>query len=166
MIEIRQDIRTKTVGIADWQISNSADEALVTHSLGSCIGVVIHDARLGIGGLGHFMAPFSGANRDKSRTHPNMYVDTGFALMLQSFYDAGSRRGDLVIKVAGGARMMDEKDQFRIGHKNVTVFRKLMWKNSLMIHGEDVGGLKPRTLYHYIADGFTVVRSGGEERSL
>ncbi|HAA04302.1 MAG TPA: chemotaxis protein CheD, partial [Syntrophobacteraceae bacterium] len=34
---------TRIVGVADMAISNSADETLITYSLGSCIAVVIYD---------------------------------------------------------------------------------------------------------------------------
>ena len=158
--------RSITVGIAEWRLSSDPNAVVVTHSLGSCVGVAIYDIRLCMGGIGHFMAPSSRANPDKARTSPGMYVDTGISGMLQEFFDAGSRRGDLMIKVAGGARMMDARDHFRIGHKNLTVLRKLMWKNSLMIHAEDTGGVAPRTLFLDISNGETTIRSAGTKRSL
>ena len=47
------------VGVADMKISNDPDSVLVTHSLGSCIGVAVYDRAVHAGGLLHFMLPDS-----------------------------------------------------------------------------------------------------------
>jgi len=45
------------VGVADMKISKDPDSVLVTHSLGSCIGVAVYDCAVHAGGLLHFMLP-------------------------------------------------------------------------------------------------------------
>jgi hypothetical protein len=47
------------VGVADMKVSNRPEEVLVTHALGSCIGVAIYDPEAKVGGLLHFMLPDS-----------------------------------------------------------------------------------------------------------
>ena len=56
--------------------------------------------------------------------------------------------------------------RFNIGERNFTVLRKVLWKNNLMIAGEDVGGSVPRTLYLEIGSGRTLLRSQGECKEL
>ena len=47
------------VGVSDMKVSNDANASLITYSLGSCIGVVIYDPAVKVGGLLHFMLPDS-----------------------------------------------------------------------------------------------------------
>ena len=49
----------QTVGIAEVQLSNRSDVELITHALGSCLGVTIHDADAGVGGMIHIQLPLS-----------------------------------------------------------------------------------------------------------
>ena len=55
---------------------------------------------------------------------------------------------------------------FNIGKKNYTVFRKIVWKNNLLIMGEDVGGACSRTLSLKVGTGEVTLRMGGEQRTL
>ena len=51
------------VGMADCRISDTPGQVLATYALGSCIGLAIHDAKAGVGGLLHFMLPDSSIDR-------------------------------------------------------------------------------------------------------
>ena len=41
------------VGVADMKVSSKPEEVLVTHALGSCIGVAIYDPQVRVGGILH-----------------------------------------------------------------------------------------------------------------
>lgn len=47
------------VGVADMKISGDKDDQIVTHALGSCLGIAIHDPIACVGGLLHVMLPLS-----------------------------------------------------------------------------------------------------------
>ena len=66
----------------------------------------------------------------------------------------------------GGASAISNANLFRIGERNFAVFRKIMWKNGMLIQREDVGGEITRTLRLEIATGRLTVRSNGVEREL
>ena len=72
----------------------------------------------------------------------------------------------LVAKVAGASRLLDEKRLFKIGERNYTVLRKILWKNDILIAAEDIGGTAPRTMVLRIADGQTVIKCNGHMRPL
>jgi chemotaxis protein CheD len=154
------------VGISDLIISTEPDDVLVTYSLGSCAGITLYDSRLMIGGLIHCMLPLSSTDLKKAESSPFMFVDTGLQLMLQKLFDMGATKGSLVAKVAGAASILDPHDYFKIGQRNYTTARKLLWKNNILIKGEDVGGNKARTMYLYMKTGETRIRSAGEEAKL
>lgn len=43
-------MRRINVGVGDLSISNKTDVEIVTHSLGSCIGVIVYDKVASVGG--------------------------------------------------------------------------------------------------------------------
>jgi len=156
----------KTVDISDMKISDNENDILVTYSLGSCVGVTLYDPEENIGSLIHCMLPLSKVDRDKARKNPYMFVDTGLTKMLQEMYDRGAKRKNIVAKLAGGAKLLDKKNIFNVGERNIVVVRKILWKNDILIKGMDVGGSKSRTVRLYMENGKTTVRNKGEENEL
>ncbi len=154
------------VDIADMYVSTNPNDELVTYSLGSCIGVVIHDPVAGVGGMIHCMLPLSSCDQEKAKIKPCMFVDTGMNLFLGNLFKSGLTKANAVFKVAGGSAVLDTQGLFRIGERNYTIFRKFMWKNGLMIKAEDVGGNSARTVRLHMDTGKVTVRTGGSEVEL
>lgn len=154
------------VGISDMMISDNSSEVLVTYSLSSCIGLTVYDPVLSQGGMVHCMLPLSRIDPNKAKVNPCMFTDTGVTALIQGMFDRGSRRKDIIVKVAGAATLLDEKGLFRIGERNYTVLRKILWKNNILIHSEHIGGNVPRTMSLYLKDGKTTVKSGGRETQI
>jgi chemotaxis protein CheD len=67
----------------------------------------------------------------------------------------------MVVKIAGGANIIGEASFFRIGQKNLTVLRKILWRNGILVSGQDTGGTMNRTLRFHIQDGRVLVRRSG-----
>ena len=155
-----------TVDISDLKLSNCSDDIIVTYSLGSCVGVTLYDPIAKVGGMIHCMLPLSKIDREKARLKPYMFVDTGVAAMLGELYSLGVQRQNLVARVAGAGSPLGREETFQIGQRNYTILRKFLWKNNILIENEDVGGSKARTLYLYMADGRTTVKSEGKEVEL
>lgn len=155
-----------TVDIADLQVTNDPNSILVTYALGSCIAVIIHDPVLSIGGMIHYMLPLSKASPEKAAKKPAMFADTGIPLLFESMYELGSVKESLVVRVAGGGSLYDDKGMFNIGKRNYTVMRKMFWKNDIIITAEDVGGERSRTAKLHVGTGIVTVKSKGEEFQL
>lgn len=154
------------VDIADAKVSDSPDDVLVTYSLGSCVGVAIYDPEAQVGGLIHCMLPLSSVDPQKAELKPFMFVDTGMMRFLKMLFDKGLARSRAVVKVVGCARILDNSNLFRIGERNYTVVRKVLWKNGLMIKAEHVGGDMSRTVRLEMATGRCLLRSAGKESEL
>jgi chemotaxis protein CheD len=148
------------------QVSNNRDDILVTYSLGSCIGLSLYDPVACVGGMIHCMLPLSKIDEAKAKSNPQMFTDTGVMALIQAIFDLGAERKNLIAKVAGGALLLDEKKLFRIGERNFTILRKVLWKNNILIAAEDVGDSVARTMYLYMRSGKTVIKSCGQEREL
>jgi chemotaxis protein CheD len=154
------------VGIAEMKVADEPEAILATYALGSCVGLSLFDAGAGIGGLIHCMLPLSRIDPAKAGRNPLMFVDTGVPALLQALFDRGAQRKRLVAKVAGASKIMDSDGVFNIGERNYTVLRKVLWKNDILVSGEDVGGSAPRTMYLHVGSGRTVLKMGGEEKEI
>jgi len=154
------------IGIAEMAISTHPADVLVTYSLGSCLGVSIHDPMAKVGGMIHCMLPLSRVDLEKAKTMPCMFVDLGIPILLSELFNRGAQKARLIIKAAGAANVLDVQDLFKIGERNYTVFRKIMWKNGLLINGEDVGGSLSRTIRLEIGTGRFTIKTGGVETEL
>lgn len=155
------------VGISDLKVSNGKMDCLVTYVLGSCIAVAVYDPLTKVGGLLHYMLPDSLLDSEKARVHPGMFADTGIPLLFKTCYKLGAEKKRMIVKVAGGARIMDDMNYFRIGQKNLTALRKIFWKNNVLIDAEDTGENFNRTVRLEIATGkFLVKGLGGAMKEL
>ncbi len=155
-----------TVGISEMKVSTEPGDVLVTYSLGSCVGLAVYDPVACIGGLIHCMLPLSKIDPAKAAATPAMFTDTGVPALLQEMLNRGASKRRLIAKVAGAAALMDEKGMFKIGERNFTVLRKILWKNDILIAAEETGGTIARTLYLYMDTGRTVIKSQGQEHEL
>ncbi|MBN2704202.1 MAG: chemotaxis protein CheD [Pontiellaceae bacterium] len=155
-----------TVGVSDAKVSRSSSDVIVTYSLGSCIGVCIYDERIKLGGMLHFQLPDSKLDENKAKIRPYMFADTGLAFLLNEMKNRGAQRGNLTVKLAGGAAMQNGPANFEIGKRNFIAIRKALWKAGLMISSTDVGGEVARTLYMQIETGKVVVKFAGTSKEL
>jgi chemotaxis protein CheD len=161
-------MNTITVGMADMRVTTDPDSVLVTHALGSCIAVLVHDPVRQVGGMIHYMLPLSSITPEKGIERPAMFADTGVPLLFHRMYDCSCKKSDLVVRVVGGASIHDEMGTFEIGKRNYVVLRKLFWKSGVAIAAEAVGGGVSRTVRLFVGDGRTTVRTSdcAEEREL
>ncbi len=155
------------VGVADAKISSQVGDVIVTHALGSCLGVVVHDPVAHVGGLLHVMMPQSEVNPEKAAGNPYMFVDTGLPAFFRQVYAQGGIKSRLKVKIAGGANVHDTgNDHFAVGKRNYLTLRKLFWKNGILIESEDVGGKVARTVYLEIGTGRVWMHVAGQEKEL
>ena len=154
------------VGISEMAVSDRADDVLITYSLGSCLGVTFYDPIQRVGGMIHCMLPLSQIDLAKAKETPCMFVDTGVVKLLQEMFNHGCKKSSMIVRVAGASAVLDSKGLFKIGERNYTVFRKILWKNSMLIKADDVGGNISRTIRLEIGTGRFIIKSGGEEREL
>jgi chemotaxis protein CheD len=147
------------VGISDMKVSGNIGDVLITYALGSCICVAVYDPSVRVGGLLHFMLPDSSIDGNKAKKTPAMFANTGIPLLFKSCYKLGAEKKRMIVKIAGGARIMDDMDYFRIGQKNITAARKMFWKNNVIIDGEDIGKNHNRTVKLHISTGKVLVKN-------
>ena len=151
------------VGISDIKVSNNVDDVIITYALGSCIGIAVYDPVAKVGGLLHYMLPDSALDAVKARENPAMFADTGIPMLFKTCYKYGADKKRMIVKVAGGASILDDTNFFRIGQKNIMAMRKIFWKNNVLIEKEDTGLNYNRTVRLEMNTGKVFIRSSGGE---
>ena len=151
------------VGIADMKVSDDPNVILVTHALGSCIGLAVYDPVVKAGGMLHYMLPESKMDYKKAKEIPLMFADTGIPLLFKACYKLGAEKKRMIVKIAGGAQIMDSSGVFNIGKRNYAALRKIFWRNNVLVDAEEIGGTCNRTMSLSIATGKVWLKVHGQE---
>ena len=149
-----------TIGIGDLKACKAPD-VLVTYALGSCVGVCLHDAAVGIGGLSHVMLPeSSGVN---AASTPMRFADTAIPMLIRQMEQMGASKMRLKAKIAGGATMFaTASDKFNIGDRNLAAVKKVLMANHIPIIAEDTGLDYGRTQLFYPETGIMEIRAAAK----
>ena len=150
------------IGIGAMRVTRDSSDILITHALGSCIGVAAYDSVVKVGGLLRFILPQSPPNGENFPINPFIFADTGIPLLLQQAYQLGAEKSRLQVKVAGGAQFLEHPGFFNVGEKNHAAVRKILLENDIRIQAEEIGGTGNRAIGLEIATGRVWVRTSGE----
>jgi chemotaxis protein CheD len=158
--------RLLRVGIGEFVVSNNTDESLTTVALGSCVAVCLWEPHVRVAGLLHFLLPDSSLNQARAQREPAVFADTGIAQMFHAAYALGAQKPRCQIRLVGGAeigghRATGTEGVFNVGRRNVIAARGILWRNGVLVEGEDIGGAVPRTLTMSVADGRVTVKTDG-----
>jgi chemotaxis protein CheD len=159
-------MRALNVGIGDLEVSRNQEEVIKTYALGSCVAVIAYDKVNKVAGLMHVALPEASINPQKAAEKPGYFADSGMPAFMAALKKAAAAQSFLVIKLAGGASIMDDNGRFDIGKRNILAIRKLLWKIGLGTIAEDVGGSISRTVTVSVATGEVTLSSAGKQWSL
>jgi chemotaxis protein CheD len=149
------------VGISDCKVSQDAESVLVTYALGSCIAVTMYDPVAKIAGMLHYMLPESAIDASKAAQIPCMFADTGIRALLERVKAGGAQPRRMVVRLTGGAQVLDGEGVFQIGKRNYLAARKILWKAGIFVAAEVVGGEVSRTVRLEVGTGRMWLREGG-----
>ncbi len=153
------------VKIADLAVVQADAGEVVTHSLGSCIGLTVFDPVAKVGGLLHFMLPSPSQKAAASRQlelGPHAYGAAAVPALFRAAYAAGAKKERLVVCASGGAERFGGENDLRIGARNWAMLRKLLWKNGFTLAASDVGGDASRHMALSLETGHVSVTISGE----
>lgn len=150
-----------TIGIGDLKVCRAPD-ILVTYALGSCVGICLLDAAVGVGGLSHIMLPESTSGVNGSAT-PMRFADTAIPMLIRQMEGMGASKARMKAKIAGGATMFaTASDKFNIGERNVAAVKKILMMNRIPIIAEDTGLDYGRTQFFYPETGIMEIRAAAK----
>jgi chemotaxis protein CheD len=152
--------KTINVGLGEIQITNDRNLILACYGLGSCIGISAFDPVAHIGAMIHVVLPVS--NDEVHQAMPAKFANTGIPYMIREMEKAGAKKDKLIIKIAGGARMLpivEEGSLLDIGFRNIGAVMEVLSNNGLNIHAKEISGNRGRSLWLHMDTGTTRVRN-------
>ena len=144
-------LTTKVVGVGEFAVTSDPGEVVKTFALGSCVAVIFLHKPTRTVGLIHVALPESQISPDIAGQRPGYFADTGIAVILEKMGKCTGSCGaklaqGMVVKMTGGANVMDSNNTFNIGKRNVLALKKILWPLGMGPVAEDVGGGTSRTV--------------------
>ncbi len=152
------------VGIGEALVTGDDCAIIVTHALGSCVGIAAYDSKCRVGGILHYMLPTL-PNKKVTYEESWKYGEEAIPNFFKLLYKKGATKDSLRIVMAGGSELLGTTS-LPIGRRNVVIAERLFKKNNVFIANEDTGGAKPRTLYLEMASGRVWTTTAGVAKDL
>lgn len=150
------------LGIGGIGATNTKGSILKTYALGSCIAVVILDPQTRTVGMVHVALPDSSIKPEKVATLPGYFADSGILALFEQMKRCGTKGPHgLIVKLAGGAQIMDQNNTFNIGKRNALAAKKILWGFGLAAVAEDLGENYSRTVTLAADTGIMTLSSPG-----
>jgi chemotaxis protein CheD len=146
------------VRVADYAVARD-DAVISTLGLGSCVAIVLYDARARVGGLAHVLLPTESMSRDT--TNKAKFPASAVPLLVSEMTKMGAR-GPYTAKLVGGASMFGALlpvGGVNMGERNVEAARRALVTAQVSIVAQDTGGDYGRSVYLHVSDGHLLVTS-------
>ena len=135
-------------------------DMLIVTVLGSCVSACIRDRVTGIGGMNHFMLPYSGSGGDSdSPVSASMRYGTyAMEVLINELLKAGARRENLEAKVFGGGNVLRGFIAINVGERNAQFVRDYLKTENIRVLAEDLNDIHPRKVYFFPRTGRVLVK--------
>ncbi len=153
------------LGVGEYGSTVQPDEVIKTYGLGSCVAVLCHDPVSGIVGMLHVALPDSSVAQDRPPTRIGYFADTGVPALFENMQRLGWRKaiGQVRVKLAGGASILDPKGTFNIGKRNQLAIKRILWRLGFSPIAEDLGGNYSRTVSIAAKTGEVLITTPGRD---
>ena len=121
----------------------SHDPSLIWTVLGSCVAVALWDSRKMLGGMSHFLYPYT----DDSRKATARYGNVAVRYLVKMFLDDGAKGKNLKAQLFGGAES-NSAECSKIAKENLQTARMILKKYHIGIVSEDTGGCMGRKIVY------------------
>ncbi len=149
-------------GVFIGQFGAAAGEGvLAIYGLGSCVALVLYEARSGAGGMAHVLLPGPRPPDDRSRDLPAKYADSALEALLGALVALGARPALLRAALVGGARLFQTEmdlDQ-GVGLRNVESLKGLLKARGIEVVFTETGGDQGRTVLFDLPRGTLRIRT-------
>lgn len=149
------DEAVATVYLHPGQIYTTAETALVTTVLGSCVAVCLFDPVALVAGMNHFLLPSGPGGTNDLR-----YANIAMPRLLAAMTAKGAALDRVIAKVFGGACVIPGFSGARqaIGATNVAAAHQALAQSGIEIRAEQTGGKRGRKLLFHTGHGAAYVK--------
>jgi chemotaxis protein CheD len=145
------------------EIHFARSPAILKTLLGSCVAVTFRSPRCGLGALCHGALPR--CPPDVRAPEGYRYVDFAIRELIRQFENAGARRGELQVKVFGGADVLPlseaESPKPTVGQLNRQIAMETLRVENVKVLVSDLGGTAGRVIQFNTANGEVLLRRLG-----
>lgn len=148
---------THIVSPGDFLVTGDPSTIIET-SLGSCVGVALHDPAARVSGMLHVLLP--AGKEDKETQTPSRFARSGVPFILSEMAKKGASKERILATVAGGALVLADSTlsvEMNIGRRNSDMVLDLMDREGIPVLNREIGGNIPRLLKLIVATGKTSV---------
>ena len=127
--------------------SSDSQEEMISTVLGSCIAITLHDPKLRIGGMNHFMLVSSSQTQD-AQENSGRFGEFAIELLLNDMMKKGAQKKRMIAKVFGGSNMFNAAPSERnVGEQNIDFAFYYLEREGIPIQASNVGGNYSRKIY-------------------
>ncbi len=145
--------RLADVFLAPGELAVRADSVHVRTILGSCVAVCLHDRKVAVGGVNHFLLP-SPREADVADTR---FGDVATETLIEQMLSAGASQARLLASVIGGGRPISNLTVGAVGDDNTAIAMKVLRRHGIRVIRQDTGGDHGRKLLFHTGTGELVV---------
>jgi chemotaxis protein CheD len=119
------------------------EPSLIWTVLGSCVAVSVWDSRKMLGGMSHFLYPFTADRRKATARYGNVAI----RYLVKMFLEDGTKGKNLKAQLFGGAQS-DSADCSEIAKENLQMARMILKSYHIAVVSEDTGGTMGRKIVY------------------
>ncbi|MDP4180984.1 MAG: chemotaxis protein CheD [Bacillota bacterium] len=150
---------TKVIGIGEYAITDTHGDVIITYALATCVAMTVYSPIRRVAGMVHISLPETTKHIETKEPNIWSYADTAVPMLIQYVcYRYGCNKGELDIRIYGGADSAQKSDIFKIGRRNVDAVSHALSLLDLNLNYCDVGGNKSRTIELFSDTGKVNVR--------
>ncbi len=153
------------LGLGDMAATRTPGQELKTLALGSCVALIILDPKTRCIAMVHVVLPESAIDPPRGEKKPGHFADTAVPALLGEMKKLGSEgatRG-VIVKLIGGANVMDPNNAFNSGMRNALAIQKALWKYGMGPLAEDLGDRISRSVAVDVDTGKVRITSPGRD---
>lgn len=140
-------------------VATDSDCRLICRDVRSSVVLAVSALSIRLAGLLRFAYPDSAAKPELARECPCLFADTGIPVLLSRVRAYGLTDRDLKFYALGAAALREHAQKAAWGKANELALKKILWRERLYLHGEDLGGEFARSLWLEPGSGRFIVRT-------
>ncbi|MBI9010633.1 MAG: chemotaxis protein CheD [Clostridiales bacterium] len=148
-----------SVGIGEYVITDSKNESLNTHALGSCVALIIHCTKTKCTAMAHIVLPNQDVNHKRILAKEAYFASDIVPKLIDFFVNRPYCRPEhLQIMLVGGAVSSHATDVFKVGERNVHKIKTILEGYNLDYDATEVLGRFSRSVEIDVKSGEVIIK--------
>ena len=140
------------------EYSAGSEDIIICTILGSCVSVILIDAKKPCSGMNHFMLASGHGKHMPIEDLSGRYGVNAMELLINDMMKHGSDRSSLTAKVFGGGHVIDTQNTNAIPETNVQFALDFLEAERIPVVSQDTGGVHGRNLLLFARTGQVLLK--------